>query len=107
MLDVSLTNYKLVASTEFAYVADTSRRGDKVALAFNDSDMSYLISSIYTVFKVKDINFEDIYENEIDKIDSKNSQTEKNTPKGGIKAINNKNLKTQDKTGSVSLILDK
>ena len=54
MLDVSLTNYKLVGLNEFAYVADTSRRGDKVALAFNDSDSSYLISSIYTVFKVKD-----------------------------------------------------
>ena len=56
MLDVSLTNYKIVGSNEFAYVADTSRRGDKVALAFNDSDGSYLISSIYTVFKVKDEN---------------------------------------------------
>jgi type I restriction enzyme S subunit len=56
MLDVSLTNYKIVGSNEFAYVADTSRRGDKVALAFNDSDESYLISSIYTAFKVKDEN---------------------------------------------------
>ena len=56
MLDVSLTNYKRVGLNEFAYVADTSRRGDKVALAFNDSDGSYLISSIYTVFKVKDEN---------------------------------------------------
>ena len=54
MLDVSLSNYKVVSPNEFAYVADTSRRGDKVALAFNDSEESYLISSIYTVFKVKD-----------------------------------------------------
>ena len=59
MLDVSLSNYKLVASNEFAYVADTSRRGDKVALAFNDTEMPYLISSIYTVFKVKDANVVD------------------------------------------------
>ena len=56
MLDVSLTNYKLVNPNEFAYVADTSRRGDKIALAFNDSDEPYLISSIYTVFRVKDVN---------------------------------------------------
>lgn len=56
MLDVSLINYKIVGSNEFAYVADTSRRGDKIALAFNDSDGSYLISSIYTAFKVKDVN---------------------------------------------------
>ena len=54
MLDVSLTNYKVVSPNGFAYVADTSRRGDKIALAFNDSEESYLISSIYTVFKVKD-----------------------------------------------------
>lgn len=59
MLDVSLTNYKIINSNEFAYVADTSRRGDKVALAFNDSDESYLISSIYTVFKIKDVNLLD------------------------------------------------
>lgn len=56
MLDVSLTNYKIVSPNELAYVADTSRRGDKVALAFNDSEESFLISSIYTVFKVKDEN---------------------------------------------------
>jgi type I restriction enzyme S subunit len=61
MLDVSLSIYKLVGSNEFAYVADTSRRGDKVALAFNDSELPYLISSIYTVFKVKNTNVLDPY----------------------------------------------
>ena len=50
---VSLTSYKLVSRNEFAYVADTSRRGDKIALAFNTNDQTYLISSIYTVFRVK------------------------------------------------------
>lgn len=49
---VPLQSYKLVASRFFAYVPDTSRRGDKVALAFNDSSGTYLISSIYCVFKV-------------------------------------------------------
>lgn len=49
---VLLQSYKLVASQYFAYVPDTSRRGDKVALAFNDSSDTYLISSIYCVFKV-------------------------------------------------------
>lgn len=56
MLDVKLTSYKIVNPNEFCYVADTSRRGDKIALAFNDSEENYLISSIYTVFKVKDEN---------------------------------------------------
>lgn len=53
MNGVSLTSYKIVKNGEFAYVADTSRRGDKIALAFNNNDKIILISSIYTVFKVK------------------------------------------------------
>ena len=51
---VSLKPYKVVNPDEFVYVADTSRRGDKIALAFNNSDGAYLVSSVYTVFKVKD-----------------------------------------------------
>ena len=50
---VSLSSYKLVKSSEFSYVADTSRRGDKIAIAFNDTKKTFIISSIYTVFKVK------------------------------------------------------
>lgn len=49
---VSLVSYKVVAQREFAYVADTSRRGDKIAVAFNTGTKSILISSIYTVFRV-------------------------------------------------------
>lgn len=49
---VSLDSYKIVKSNEFAYVADTSRRGDKIALALNTQG-EILISSIYTVFRVK------------------------------------------------------
>ena len=49
---VPLQSYKLVSPRYFAYVPDTSRRGDKVALAFNNSGDTYLISSIYCVFKV-------------------------------------------------------
>lgn len=49
---VSLTSYKIVKENEFAYVADTSRRGDKIAVAFNRNEGNILISSIYTVFYV-------------------------------------------------------
>lgn len=49
---VPLQSYKLVSPRYFAYVPDTSRRGDKVALAFNNSGDTCLISSIYCVFKV-------------------------------------------------------
>ena len=49
---VSLDSYKVVNSQEFAYVADTSRRGEKIAVAFNTDEKPVLISSIYTVFRV-------------------------------------------------------
>lgn len=48
---VSLDSYKVVNYRDFAYVPDTSRRGDKIALAFNNNTRSVLISSIYTTFK--------------------------------------------------------
>ena len=51
---VSLSSYKVVGCQEFAYVADTSRRGDKIAIAFNTGAKPVLISSIYTVFRVSD-----------------------------------------------------
>lgn len=49
---VSLTSYKVVEPGDFAYVADTSRRGEKIAIAFNNSEKAVLISSIYTVFRI-------------------------------------------------------
>ncbi|MEM0531046.1 restriction endonuclease subunit S [Zongyangia sp. HA2173] len=51
---VSLSSYKVVDYQEFVYVADTSRRGDKIAIAFNTVEKPVLISSIYTVFRVVD-----------------------------------------------------
>ena len=58
---VSLDSYKVVNPQEFAYVADTSRRGEKIAVAFNIEKKSVLISSIYIVFRVsrKDILLSD------------------------------------------------
>lgn len=47
---VSLNNYKVVPPRFIAYVPDTSRRGDKVSLGFNDTDETFLVSSISTVF---------------------------------------------------------
>lgn len=49
---VSLDSYKVVNYQEFSYVADTSRRGEKIAVAFNTGEKPILISSIYTVFQV-------------------------------------------------------
>ena len=50
---VSLTPYKLVEPNTFAYVTVTSRNGEKITLAYNDSTNTYIISSSYIVFKVK------------------------------------------------------
>lgn len=50
MNGVGLDNYKVVRPRQIAYVPDTSRRGDKVSLGFNDTNQSYLVSSIYIVF---------------------------------------------------------
>lgn len=58
--NVSLSNYKIVDKWQFAYVADTSRRGDKIGLAFQDTS-SCLVSSIYTTFRVKDESVLDPY----------------------------------------------
>jgi type I restriction enzyme S subunit len=51
---VSLSAYKVVQKGEFAYVSDTSRRGDKIALGLNTSNNPVLISSIYTTFRTID-----------------------------------------------------
>lgn len=48
---VSVLTYKVASPRLFAYVADTSRRGDKIALALNTSSQTYLISSIYSTFR--------------------------------------------------------
>ena len=47
---VGLSNYKLVPPGFIAYVSDTSRRGDKMSLGFNNTEEDYLVSSISTVF---------------------------------------------------------
>ena len=54
MNGVSLSNYKLFPQKAIAYVSDTSRRGDKMSLGFNDSENTYLVSSISTVFKTNE-----------------------------------------------------
>ena len=54
MSGVSLTSYKVVNPSGFVYVADTSRRGGKIALAHNNTGRSLLVSSVYTVFRTED-----------------------------------------------------
>ena len=51
---VSLKPYAVVKPDEFSYVTVTSRNGEKISLARNDSDETYICSSSYIVFKVDD-----------------------------------------------------
>ena len=53
---VNLTSYKLVPPNHFAFVSDTSRRGDKISLCFNNTCETYLVSSISTVFFVENVD---------------------------------------------------
>lgn len=53
MEGVSLSPYILVKPEYFAYVTVTSRNGEKITIALNTSDRTYIVSSSYVVFKVK------------------------------------------------------
>lgn len=49
---VNLVSYKLFPPHYFAYVPDTSRRGDKMSLAYNHTENVYLVSLISVVFHI-------------------------------------------------------
>lgn len=51
---VNLKEYKLFPPGYFAFVADTSRRGDKIALAYNDTERTYIVSTWYVVFSLRE-----------------------------------------------------
>ena len=54
MTGVSLKPYYLVQPDDFAYVTVTSRNGEKITLAHNTTDNTYIVSSSYVVFSVKE-----------------------------------------------------
>lgn len=53
---VNVSNYKIFMPNSFAYVSDTSRRGDKICITYNSSNNFYLVSSISTIFIVSKEN---------------------------------------------------
>jgi len=52
---LDLSNYKVVRPREFGYVSVTSRNGEKISIALL-KDEAGLLSSTYTVFRVKDVS---------------------------------------------------
>lgn len=55
MNGVSLKPYKIVKHHEFSFVPVTSRNGEKLSIAMNMSNCSFIVSSAYTSFKVSDV----------------------------------------------------
>lgn len=49
---VSLTSYKVVKPESFAYVTVTSRNSNKITMAYNRTDDTYIVSSSYIVFNI-------------------------------------------------------
>jgi len=56
LVGTDMKTYKIVYKNQFTYIADTSRRGDKIAIALNDRFDKMLVSQAYTPFEVKDPN---------------------------------------------------
>ena len=55
-IGTDMSSYKIVEKGQFVYIADTSRRGDKIAIALL-SDYDYaIVSQAYTVFDIIDHN---------------------------------------------------
>lgn len=50
--DLSTTNYKIVCNDQFAFNPNTARMGEKICVAYNNSEDNYLVSAIYPVFEV-------------------------------------------------------
>jgi type I restriction enzyme S subunit len=56
LVGTDMKTYKIVYRNQFTYIADTSRRGDKIAIALNKIYDKMLVSQAYTPFEVKDTN---------------------------------------------------
>ncbi len=56
MAGVNLRQYCVIEPNEFAYVTVTSRNGEKISLAFNNSDDTFICSSSYIAFRSNDLN---------------------------------------------------
>lgn len=54
LYDVSLKPYLLVKPDYFSYVTITSRNGNKISIAHNTTNETYLVSSSYIVFYIKE-----------------------------------------------------
>lgn len=54
LVGVTFDSYKIVGKRQFAYIPDTSRRGDKIAISLNTFGEDIIVSSICTIFEIVD-----------------------------------------------------
>lgn len=54
LVGTDMKTYKIIYQNQFTYIADTSRRGDKIAIALNNRFDKMLVSQAYTPFEVID-----------------------------------------------------
>ncbi|MBQ6747706.1 MAG: restriction endonuclease subunit S [Bacteroidaceae bacterium] len=55
-IGTDMSTYKIVKKNQLVYIADTSRRGDKIAIALLKDYESAIVSQAYTVFEIIDSN---------------------------------------------------
>lgn len=55
-IGTDMSAYKIVERGQFVYIADTSRRGDKIAIALLSDYDNAIVSQAYTVFEIIDHN---------------------------------------------------
>lgn len=55
-IGTDMSAYKIVERGQFVYIADTSRRGDKIAIALLSDYDNAIVSQAYTVFEITDHN---------------------------------------------------
>ena len=51
-IGTDMSTYKIVERGQFVYIADTSRRGDKIAIGLLDKYKNAIVSQAYTVFEI-------------------------------------------------------
>ena len=56
LVGTDMKTYKIVYRNQFTYIADTSRRGEKIGIALNEKYDKMLVSQAYTPFEVKNSN---------------------------------------------------
>jgi type I restriction enzyme S subunit len=56
LVGTDMSTYKIIKKRQFAYIPDTSRRGDKIGIALLEEYDEAIVSQAYTVFEISDVD---------------------------------------------------